>query len=227
MSKNKAYIFYEHHQYPNTKDIIRKLLPVFKSVGVKTICLEEPSDDTISDTRNYLKRVQKSLKAREDDSEVAKYLKVMNRYALLLKKIDSNEIDFCSMDYPNKERKNLDSTELKRTEKYDLRNKHMVSIVEKELTKGSVIVLVGASHFKIANLLKEKNHDVQEYYIPSYELHESYEDPGDLCLRDPNNEVEYCDSVYNGMLIDLYEFSGVNATQIVMDNILGYGNEEF
>ena len=226
MSNNKAYIFYEHHQYANTKKTIRKLMSVFKDMGVKSVCLEEPSDDTIIDTRKYLREAKKTFKSQNKvEGEFALYLKVFDQYLRLLKAMDQKKINFCSMDYTNKKRESLDSSDLKRIDKYDLRNLHMVDIIDKELTKGSVIVLVGASHFKLASLLKEKNHDVQEYYIPSYKLVEQYEDPGDICLRDPNNKVAYCDA-YEGMLIDLYKFPGLNATQIVMNNILGYDNYE-
>lgn len=84
---------------------------------------------------------------------------------------------------------------------------------------GDVLLIVGASHFKLAQLLKDAGvGHVDEYYITNSPVETNLHDISEGCIRlEDHSHIDYCgdDYHFDGMLIDLHQDPNQNATQLV------------
>ena len=260
--------FYEKHDDKAPCKTMTELLPFFKNASIKTICIEEPSDESREEIANTLVHNSEVLLQLDIDNvhhpvienainagiimngkrlnsenvnslstEETKYLidsikdhvenlAMASLYTVsLFNKMDDYEIQYCSMDLPRQTRSDLlGNQEQENSMSMHIRNIYMKENILKHCAKGDVAYLVGASHFSIAELLKDEGINVKEYYITSTPIEVSdieEADVGDFCLRTKHNNDSRCGDnyKYTGMVLDLHDNPTLDVVGIIKNDI--------
>lgn len=163
-------------------------------------------------------------------AEKAQVVKSAHKYGVGMKEsiqatlnlVEQTDMEFCAMDIPSQKRARLDSMGASELQTTTVRNKYMAKkIMEQCDERGDVAALVGASHFHIASLLREKGVSVKEYYITDAPVNILSEDllseyMHDLCLRTEQKDHKICDNhKFDGLIIDLYAAPDADPAELI------------
>ena len=206
--------------------MIRTLNKVFQA---KT--LAGPEVQRILKYHNFPKDYETNAALKEIKEAYTPQLEASKSYVKLLTDMDKHGISYCGMDMTEKDRALLDDKYIvndKLIQSQRIRDKHMTEQLDKACIKGDVVALTGLDHHKLAVDLRNKGHQVQEYFIinlpPTTDISIAW---SDYALR--GCDTKMCSDYVNTnmktiQVIDLFAHPELDSAKIVGDSLESFGN---
>lgn len=191
----------------------------FDSEGIQNILAISSVQDSVS---TYSSEQVKAKFVKDAIKLCGNMISSINESIAIVEHANNVDFQFCAMDMATEAKSVLEArSDINTMEKVEIRSTVMANHILKQCKQGGVLALVGASHFKIATLLREQGLNVKEYYIAKHAESPQVDDIGDHCmLGKRSSENLYCQNHHlNGLVIDLFHYPDLNATQLVAEDL--------